>query len=168
MKGVLISAHPTAICGCLPSELNRGPGCPWSPFSCPQGWPQGVVGAVSFLLPIPSTSSLERWCLHSLSLQKWTKGFEGQPVLKPLEKKSSFRVWVPYSCPGQAFPCCSHPPWGKEGRRKIRLGLRSIDLPVFTWLREITSCCQSQKRKIHPLFFLCWSSRWWAMIGRGD
>lgn len=60
---------------------------------------------------------------------------------------------LPWATWQQAFPCCSHPPWGKEGRRKIRLGLRSIDLPAFTWLRGITSRCQSQKERFTNVSF---------------
>lgn len=52
-EGCFHFSASTAICWCLWSELNRWPGCPWSSLSCPQGWPQGVVEAASFLLPIP-------------------------------------------------------------------------------------------------------------------
>lgn len=143
MRGIFIPAYPTAICWCLSSELNRWPGCPWSSFSCPQGWPQGVVGAVSFWSPILSTSSLERWCLHPLSLQKWTKGFEAPQEEKSLQGVSA--LLLPWAAWQQALPHCCYPPWSKKGKRKIRLGLRSLDLPVFSWLREITSHFQSQR-----------------------
>lgn len=66
----------------------------------------------------------------------------------PQEEKSLQGVsalLLPWATWQQALPLCCHPPWGKKGKRKIKLGLRSVGLPVFSWLREITSHFQSQR-----------------------
>lgn len=116
-----------------------GPLSPVLKAGLKEWWEQSL----SALSPILSTSSLERWCLHSLSLQKWTKGFEAPQEEKSLQGVSA--LLLPWAAWQQALPHCCYPPWSKKGKRKIRLGLRSLDLPVFSWLREITSHFQSQR-----------------------
>lgn len=147
MKGVFILMHPTAICWCPLSELNIRQGwlgCPSSSLSCPQGWPQGTVSSClsplpslwrsDVYIPFPYRSGSSRLRGRASAKASWEeKTPQGVSALQ-----LSWATWQ------QAFPCC-HPPWCEEGKRKMRLSPRFIDLPALAWLREVASQFHSQR-----------------------
>lgn len=115
------------------------------------------MGAVSYCLSYLCLPSGEVMLSLSSLPQKWIWVWKAVRMPKPLEKKILPKVWVPCSCLGLAdgkyFPVDCHPPWYKEGKTKMRLSLRFTDLPVLSWLREVTSQFQSQRTGFIPFSF---------------
>lgn len=109
-----------------------------------------VVGAASFLLPVLSISSLERWYLHSFPYRSGLRGLGGR---SPLRRKVPSECESPILALGYLTASTSLLSQGKEGKRKIKLGLRSIDLPDISWLGEIASHFQSQRERFNHFSF---------------
>lgn len=145
-EGCFHFSASTAICWCLWSELNRWPGCPWSSLSCPQGWPQELVGAASFLLPIPPPPLWSSDAYTPFPTEVSQGVWRAEPVLS--RRKAPSGCQCPTLALGYLTASTSPLLPSSLRKRKIRLGLRSIDLPIFSWLREVTSHLQSQRERL--------------------
>lgn len=108
---------------CLSPAPTFWRGDVYTPFPCRSG-PRGLRGRASAEAP---------WA---------EKSFQGVSALL-----------LPWATWQQALPHFCHSPWGKEGKRKNRLGLGCIDLPVFSWLRDFTSFSVAKRKRFIQFSF---------------